>query len=75
MQLLCSRPLGLSCIAVIANIMSSSDSEDVNPSTVNDQILREAVYRGDLTVSRWCLDEGGSTAGVFNFYVRDDDGS
>ena len=72
-QLLCSRPLGLSCIAVIANIMSSSDSEDVNPSTVNDQILREAVYRGDLDAARRCLDEGASTAGVFTFLVRDND--
>ena len=55
--------------------MSSSDSEDEMPSTGNDQILREAVYRGDLDVARWCLDEGASTAGVFNFYVRDDDGA
>ena len=76
MQLLCSRDrsAGLSCIAVFAN-MSSSDSEDEMSSTVNDQILREAVYRGDLDTARRWLDEGGSTAGVFNFYVRDDDGS
>jgi ankyrin repeat protein len=75
-QLLCSRDrsAGLSCIAVFAN-MSSSDSEDEMSSTVNDQILREAVYRGDLDTARRWLDEGGSTAGVFNFYVRDDDGS
>jgi hypothetical protein len=65
---------GCPVIAVIAN-MSSSDSEDEMPSTGNDQILREAVYRGDLDVARWCLDEGASTAGVFNFYVRDDDGA
>ena len=62
---------GLSCIAVFAN-MSSSDSEDENPSTV-DQILREAVYRGDLETARRCLDEGASTAGVFPFLVRDND--
>ena len=76
MQLLCSRDrsAGLSCIAVFAN-MSSSDSEDEMSSTVNDQILREAVYRGDLDTARRWLDEGGSTAGVFNFYVRDDDGA
>ena len=63
---------GLSCIAVIAN-MSRSDSEDENPSTVIDQVLREAVYRGDLDAARRYLDEGASTAGVFPFFVRDND--
>ena len=63
---------GCPVIAVIAN-MSSSDSEDEMPSTVNDDVLREAVYRGDLDTARRCLDEGASTAGVFTFLVRDND--
>jgi ankyrin repeat protein len=53
--------------------MSRSDSEDEMPSTVNDDVLREAVYRGDLDTARRCLDEGASIAGVFPFLVRDND--
>ena len=53
--------------------MSRSDSEDEMPSTGIDDVLREAVYRGDLDTVRRCLDEGASTAGVFPFLVRDND--
>ena len=55
--------------------MSGSDSEDEMPSTGIDDVLREAVYRGDLDAARRCLDEGASTAGVFKVtrWVEDDD--
>ena len=73
MQLLWqTEQTALSCIAVFAN-MSGSDSEDEMPSTGIDDVLREAVYRGDLDTVRRCLDEGASTAGVFPFLVRDND--
>ena len=72
----CAAPVAdradrLSCIAVFAN-MSSSDSEDEEPTTAIDRELREAVYRGDLDAARRCL-EGASTAGVFRFIRRVDD--